>query len=729
MHEARNAKRDLASSPDSTDSFWRDWAIWILVVAAFAVRIAYNLALHPDGHPPKTFVIDEREYYGAAHMLYEGRGFSFFDSALWVRPPLYVASLAGAMMVGGDGYLPALVFQSLLSALTLPALGWLAFRAGGRKAARWSVLLGLLYLPLTLFAGLLLSETLFVFLFAWSLVALVLAREALGNDSSSLLRLLKWPALAGLLLGLGVLTRSTALGFLPLAMLWLAWDKAVLLRQRIISASVLLAVCLLALLPWIARNYATYGRFIPVDTTGGYNLWLGSVGVRDEERLQADLLAIENPGERQSYALTQALSTIAADPIKFVGKGIKESFDLWLPSFGAEERQVKAYTLGRIPDWHLLSLFLFDDLLYLAILLISILGLSISSPNALKSLTGLWVLLWVVMSFVFFAVTRFRLPIVVALIPWAGVGISLLPQFRTLATLLPRRTQIASVVAALAALLVIAPALPLYDTWLGIERWGQQSPYRSAENLLRSGQPEQAITEYRRANTELSDTRYGLAAALIQVGQTDQALAQLRPDDDPDRFEPHIIRGEIARKAGNLDAARSSFNARVVQVQSELALDWAWDHLRPADTTTLEIGSGLDIGYIRGFYQSEIDKDGIPFRWSTTNPEIRWSGTLSGATFTWNGWRPLSSATATLRFLPSASGTKGVLIAYEKQFPNTDVWADDKLYDLIPATNSLPENGDCLTYSCFSIKINGFVGAGSDPRLLGIRLSSVSGDN
>ena len=88
--------------------YWRDPLIWIVVVLAVLIRIAYNLALHSNGHPPGSFVIDEREYFGAAHMLSEGRGFSFYDTALWVRPPLYVASLAAIFTLGGTPISPPL---------------------------------------------------------------------------------------------------------------------------------------------------------------------------------------------------------------------------------------------------------------------------------------------------------------------------------------------------------------------------------------------------------------------------------------------------------------------------------------------------------------------------------------------------------------------------------------------------------------------------------------------
>lgn len=722
------APQDPSPTPPDTHQFWRDWVLWLIVALTFALRIAYNLALHPDMHPPKTFVIDEREYFGAAHVFAEGRGFSYFDKALWVRPPLYTAAQGELMSIFGDGYLPILLFQSILSALTLPALSWIAYRAGGKRASRAAATLSLIYLPLTLFAGLLLSETLFIFIFAWALLALLKARESLEASQSSR-RTLQWSILAGFLLGLGVLTRSTALGFVALAMIWLAWGKSLPLKRRLLPASAVLAVSLLMLLPWVARNYAAYGKFIPVDTTGGYNLWLASVGVRDEERLQADLLAIPNPGDRQGYAVSQALGNITADPLRFIGKGFKESLDLWLPSFAAEERQVRGYAIGRIPDWHLASLLLFDDTLYLGILLLSVIALAASPLNPAKSLTGLWVLLWVGTSFIFFAVTRFRLPIVACLIPWAGVGISLLADVRTRTAKLPRQNQLFAVAAGIAILVVVAPAVPGDSTLLGLERWGQQAPYRAAEASMREGEPEQAVAQYHQANMDLSDTRFGLAAALVQLGQYDAARTYLRPTDVPDRFEPYIIQGEIARRQGNLEDARSSFNARTVQVAGETALDWAWDHLAPETLDRLNIGSGLDLGYVKGFYQPETDKNGNTFRWSSESPQIRWSAPLSDAAFRWNGWRPLGAATLTMTFIPSRIGLRGVITAYTASLSNADNWLSQHLADLsVSTTPTLPPN-DCPSYSCFSITTNGFVGGGDDPRLLGIRISTIGATN
>ncbi len=722
--------------------FWRDPLIWALIGAGLVIRIGYNLALHSGEDITSTFIIDEREYFGAAHMLAEGRGFSFFDTALWVRPPLYVMVLAGVVRLASISYLPALLLQALLSAATLLPLGWLAWRVGGRGSARWAVGLGALFLPFTLFTGLLLSETLFTLLLALTLVVLVRARELLPKRLG---RSAPWLVLSGLLLGLSALTRATALGFVLLAALWLCFgreeasmarigrDKSrpygsmsrrgVIYRAlrtaipvaptriRLLATALMLSTCLVTLIPWTVRNYVAYGKFVAIDTTSGYNLWLASVGVRDEERLQADYRAIPNQADRQSYAYGRAWENITADPMIFIGKGFKESLDLWKPQFSSEERQVRGYTLGRVPNWHLLSLLLFDDFLYVAILCLSIVGLALTPPHPLKGLTGLWVLLWVLTSFVFFAVARFRLPIVAALIPWAGIGASLLVTSRERMARLRKLSipvKVVSTATLLAILLVTVPEIQASETLRGVERWGQQAGYRRGEILLQAGNVQGAINSYRTANQDITDTRYALAAAYIQGGQVQLALFMLSSDEPSDRFEPAIIRGEAARQSGDLESARSSLNAREVSVAGDAALRWAWDHLSPPAVDAIELGSGLDIGYVRGFYGAERDQDGRTFRWSGEHPDIR--GNRDGSNklrITWSGWRPtgLPLAHPSIQRQDNSS--------FVTELPNAQGWTETAIDLGIAGKTPL------------KISVNSFIGAGNDPRLLGVRISKV----
>ncbi|HEX8231065.1 MAG TPA: hypothetical protein VF826_17390 [Chloroflexia bacterium] len=697
-------------------SFWKDPLTWALLVAAFAFRVLYNAALHTDRHTPLDFVIDEREYFSAAHMLAAGRGFAFYNDFIWVRPPVYVLFLGGLFSLGGGSYnyLAVLVAQSLISAVSLLPFGWLAAEVRGRAAAQWTLALGVLYVPFALFAGLLVSETLFLLLFGFALLALWKARLGLVVEGSTR-RAYFWLVGAGVLLGCATLTRSTALLFVFIAALWLllSLPRAWTFRRRFVQAALLVLVALATLLPWTARNYAAYHRFIPVDTTGGYNLWLASLGVRDEPRMQDELRRIQGQGERQDYALSRAWDIIVTDPAVFVGKGLKESLDLWKPLLSAEENAVRGYPSGRVPSWHLGFLFVFDNLLYVAILLLAVVGLALSKPTSLKWLTLGWVLLWVVMSFVFFAVTRFRMPVVASLLPWAAMGITALPRLQALRST-HLVTRLASVAATLAIFAVVVLNVPFGDTLSGMQAWERQAPYREGERWLMSGNSDFAVNSYRAADMNVGDTRYGLAAALLQQGRPDEAMSVLRQDEPEDRYEPPILRGQAASMRGNHDDARSFFNARVVQVAGDEALRWAWDHLRPEAVQSIDVGSGLDVGYVRGFHGPERDGDGRAFRWSKDTAEVR--GLSSGVcALEWNGWRPsgLPQAIATLT---SSVGPYNRRSSDDISLPNSADWTTSE-FILLPNDAKSP----------LELDVNSFIVSGSDPRLVGVQVTKVIG--
>jgi 4-amino-4-deoxy-L-arabinose transferase-like glycosyltransferase len=704
----------VSTAKQRSTAFWLDPVLWGIVAGAFVLRVVYNLALNSHNDPALFLVSDEREYFAAAHMFAEGRGLSFYDTFVWVRPPLYPLVLGSIFRMFGTGYMPTLLLQSLLSAATLLPLAWLAHWAAGRAGARWTAALGALYLPFTLFAGLLLSETLFIFLFALSLVWLLRAYQTLEDGWR---KWLVWVALAGATLGLAALTRASAFVFVPLAALWLFFsqqrstkgtEEPKSWQSRLAAPGALLAACLLVILPWMVRNVGAYGGFF-LDTTGGYNLWLASVGVRDEPRLQADLKAIPNHAERQQFAQGKALENIVADPVAFLGKSLKESLDLWKPHFSSEERQVAGYAWGRVPGWHLAALFVFDDLLYLAILLLAIWGLAASASHPMKWLTGLWVLLWVIMAFVFFAVERFRLPIVAALLPWAGIGAVILTSGRLGKTVreMAAEVRLAAAAGALAAIVLVFTNIEWGQIGLGMQRWGEQDAYRQGESLLREGKVDEAIAAYERANTTVPDTRYALAAAYLRKGMEEKALSYLLETEVEGRYEPAIVRGEAARRRGDFEAARSFFNARDVQVAGNEALEWAWHHLNPPPTAQIDVGSGFDIGYIRGFHGPETDAGGT-YRWSGPQAEFRNFEPEVRSVIEWSGWRPGRVPSARVTFTGSGPGAR----------PVTEV---------VSASHEPVEKVLGITVNGGRFATNAFVGSGADPRLLGVRVFDITG--
>jgi hypothetical protein len=218
---------------------------------------------------------------------------------------------------------------------------------------------------------------------------------------------------------------------------------------------------------------------------------------------------------------------------------------------------------------------------------------------------------------------------------------------------------------------------------------------------------------YSAANQDITDTRYALAAAYIISGQPERALNLLRADEPADRFEPAILRGEIARRAGDLATARSFFNAREVNVAGDRALRWAWDHLSPPDVDEIDLGSGLDVGYVRGFYGAERDANGKPFRWSGEHAEVRGLTRVQLLQIEWSGWRPAALSPAKPGILTSDMMRRYVFDPEVTQLQNDSSWV----------VKAIETGGSSETN--FKLEVSSFIGAGNDPRLLGVRVSRV----
>jgi hypothetical protein len=122
--------------------------------------------------------------------------------------------------------------------------------------------------------------------------------------------------LSGLLLGLTALTRSVILPAAGLAFLWVwlslkQWKGAVLM-------GVMLA---LTILPWVARNSLLYGELTGIETSLGYNLYVGyhpqSTGTFTFGP-SLDLVPILNDKIRDEAGTQKAIEFIREDPGRFI---------------------------------------------------------------------------------------------------------------------------------------------------------------------------------------------------------------------------------------------------------------------------------------------------------------------------------------------------------------------------------------------------------------------------
>jgi len=153
--------------------------------------------------------------------------------------------------------------------------------------------------------------------------------------------------LSGLLLGLTSLTRSVILLFAGLAILW-AWF---ILRQR--QGTILMALAfILTIAPWIIRNSLLHQKFTGIETSMGYNLYLGYHPRGNGSFVfgpSLDLLTILDDAERDKIGTEKAIEFIKAQPERFIPLAINR-----LAFFFGIEKRVLMYfysnnLLGYIP--------------------------------------------------------------------------------------------------------------------------------------------------------------------------------------------------------------------------------------------------------------------------------------------------------------------------------------------------------------------------------------------
>ncbi|HLO17255.1 MAG TPA: hypothetical protein VK206_20650 [Anaerolineales bacterium] len=153
--------------------------------------------------------------------------------------------------------------------------------------------------------------------------------------------------LAGLFLGLTALTRSVILPFAGLAILW-AWLS---LKQR--RGAILMGLAFtLTIAPWVIRNSLLHHKLTGIETSMGYNLYLGYHPQGNGSFVfgpSLDLLPILDDAERDRIGTEKALEFIKAQPERFIPLAINR-----LGFFFGLEKRVLMYfysnnLLGYIP--------------------------------------------------------------------------------------------------------------------------------------------------------------------------------------------------------------------------------------------------------------------------------------------------------------------------------------------------------------------------------------------
>jgi 4-amino-4-deoxy-L-arabinose transferase-like glycosyltransferase len=245
---------------------WLAAVALVLVAGALAGRLAYV-----DHTPGYQLIHDARDYDVHARSIAQGEGYSrmiAYGRPTAFRPPGFPYFLGGVYWVAGVERAPTAdrvqtgrIAQAFVGTAVVALIGVLAGQLFGAVAALLALGLAAIYVPLIVVGGSVMSEPLFDLCMLASLVAAVAHRRSRHRY--------RWALLAGLFAGLAILTRANAVILLvPLAVA--VWDGRPWRSRRALGPpAALVAIAILAVVPWTIRNAEDLHAFVPVSTQLG----------------------------------------------------------------------------------------------------------------------------------------------------------------------------------------------------------------------------------------------------------------------------------------------------------------------------------------------------------------------------------------------------------------------------------------------------------------------------
>jgi dolichyl-phosphate-mannose-protein mannosyltransferase len=335
----------------------------LAIIAAFLLRMSLLWSIHRDRDAHQfLFFPSSHETWNVAWAMVLGNGFSsplagMHGPTAWVAPCYPWLLAFGLRLSHHDGYaamILCLFLNCLMSALTCWPIYGIGKKIGSHEIGLTSCWLWV-FLP---------TAVIFPLEWLWdpSFSAFFLALLIYWTlDLPAASSILPWVGY-GLLWGIAVLMNPAIGILLPFLLLWLVQHRW---RDHLpwwpqVTATVLFFA--LSLAPWTVRNYAAFGKLVPIKDNFGLELWLGNNS--DVKRNwspthhpgsdQYEMQQLLQLGETNYMQVKQreALEFIEAQPRFFLKSALGRVVDTWtglgdVPS----DRWVSALHAGAAYIW------------------------------------------------------------------------------------------------------------------------------------------------------------------------------------------------------------------------------------------------------------------------------------------------------------------------------------------------------------------------------------------
>jgi 4-amino-4-deoxy-L-arabinose transferase-like glycosyltransferase len=347
---------------------------------------------------------DEKEYDQLAYNLAAKASYTYDTSPTAYRPIGYPAFVSLTYFIFGHH----LISVKVLQALADTAVSFLLYLVLAGHPERTRVLgatLWALYVPAVFYANLLLSETIFTFLFM--LVIWMLTRNFAGDPWRSVV--------LGATLGILTLIKPTIVVFVLVL--------PVLTRHLEIPRRKLYPIAiafLLVLSPWLVRNYFVFGEFA-LSSNGGVNLMIGNnPGASGAYRYPVDTnfsSGSKSEFDNDHEAARAATSYIVNNPIastiqaaKKIGRLFESEGGLLVMTFHDAPEDVSTHYAAKYASLPLFWILL-TNVCYFLIMLAGIFGLFTAEKGRLWWTVISAFVSWLVVHAVFFGGGRFHYPL------------------------------------------------------------------------------------------------------------------------------------------------------------------------------------------------------------------------------------------------------------------------------------------------------------------------------
>ncbi|MEM7808980.1 MAG: glycosyltransferase family 39 protein [Planctomycetota bacterium] len=304
---------------------------WLLGVAlvAVAARIGLGLIVPAD----IDALPDQREYLDLAASIRAGEGLVLVDDRYAVPQTLLAQRMPGypLFLASFNGNVSLVrIAQAIIEATTAISTVLLAGRFVARRFAVFAGVLVALNPFLAYFSTLILTETLTVALFTWGLYAIIRSQDGA-----------RWWWLAAAFFVVATYVRpSSAVVFVLLAVVAAILPTrgpGGLTRWPLPGGLTAGVVLLLALSPWIWRNFQQLQAFVPLTTNTGITLYDGlnvdnTTGQSDQSFVQRmPQLSLMGEVDRSTYLRGWALHFVTERPVEAARLAVLKTGRTWSP--------------------------------------------------------------------------------------------------------------------------------------------------------------------------------------------------------------------------------------------------------------------------------------------------------------------------------------------------------------------------------------------------------------